>query len=38
MTPGKQIDNLGYPGFQSQSSLYQAGLTLTLFVGKEKTP
>jgi long-chain fatty acid transport protein len=37
-TPGKQIDNLGYPGFQSQSSLYQAGLTLTLFVGKEKKP
>jgi outer membrane protein transport protein (OMPP1/FadL/TodX) len=37
-TPGKQIDNLGYPGFQSQSSLYQAGLTLTLFVGKEKNP
>jgi hypothetical protein len=35
-TPGQQIDNLGYPGFQSRSSLYQAGLTLTLFVGKEK--
>jgi long-chain fatty acid transport protein len=35
-TAGRQIDNLGYPGFQSRSSLYQAGLTLTLFVGKEK--
>jgi long-chain fatty acid transport protein len=35
-TPGRQINNLGYPGFQSSSSLYQAGLTLTLFVGKEK--
>jgi len=35
-TPGQQIDNLGYPGFESRSSLYQAGLTLTLFVGKEK--
>ncbi len=34
-TPGQQIDNLGYPGFQSRSSLYQAGLTLTVFVGKE---
>ncbi len=33
---GQQIGNLGYPGFQSSSSLYQAGLTLTLFVGKEK--
>ena len=35
-TPGQQIDNVGFPGFQSQSSLYQAGLTLTLFVGKDK--
>jgi hypothetical protein len=35
-TPGQQIDNLGYPGFESRSSLYQAGLTLTLFVGKDK--
>jgi long-chain fatty acid transport protein len=35
-TPGQQITNLGYPGFQSRSSLYQAGLTLTVFVGKEK--
>ncbi len=35
-TAGKQVDNLGYPGFQSRSNLYQAGLTLTLFVGKEK--
>ncbi len=35
-TPGQQIQNLGYPGFQSRSSLYQAGLSLTLFVGKEK--
>jgi hypothetical protein len=37
-TPGRQIDNLGYPGFDSQSHLLQAGLTLTLFVGKEKKP
>jgi hypothetical protein len=35
-TRGQQVDNLGYPGFQSRSSLYQAGLTLTLFVGKKK--
>jgi hypothetical protein len=35
-TPGQQIDNLGYPGFQSRSSLVQAGLTATLFVGKEE--
>ena len=33
--PGKQIDNLGYPGFQSRSSSLEAGVTLTLFVGKE---
>jgi hypothetical protein len=32
-TPGQQIDNLGYPGFSSSASLYQAGITLTLFVG-----
>jgi hypothetical protein len=36
--PGQQITNLGFPGFQSRSSLYQAGLTLTLFVGKDKKP
>ncbi len=36
--PGRQIDNLGFPGFESQSRLLQAGLTLTLFVGKEKKP
>jgi hypothetical protein len=35
-TSGQQIDNLGYPGFQSRSNLYQAGLTATVFVGKEK--
>jgi len=33
--PGQQIDNLGYPGFQSRSSSLEAGITLTLFVGKE---
>ena len=33
--PGQQIDNLGYPGFQSRSSSLEAGVTLTLFVGKE---
>jgi hypothetical protein len=36
ITPGQQIVNLGYPGFTSRSSLYQAGLTLTLFVGKDR--
>jgi long-chain fatty acid transport protein len=35
-TPGKQIDNIGYPGFSSRSSLFQAGLTATVFVGKDK--
>jgi Outer membrane protein transport protein (OMPP1/FadL/TodX) len=34
--PGQQIDNLGYPGFESKQSLMQVGLTLTIFVGKEK--
>ena len=34
-TPGKQIGNLGYPGFSSRSTIIQAGLTLTIFVGKE---
>ena len=34
-TPGQQIDNLGYPGFQSSANLYQVGVTLTLFIGKE---
>jgi hypothetical protein len=34
-TPGQQIDNLGYPGFQSSASLYQVGVTVTLFIGKE---
>lgn len=33
--PGKQIGNLGYPGFSSRSTIVQAGLTLTIFVGKE---
>jgi hypothetical protein len=31
--PGQQIDNLGYPGFESRAWLIQAGLTVTLFVG-----
>lgn len=34
--PGHQVDNLGYPGFESRALLFQAGLTLTLFVGKEQ--
>ncbi len=34
-TPGQQITNLGYPGFASRANLYQAGLTLTVFVGKD---
>lgn len=34
--PGQQIDNLGYPGFKSNAKLFQAGITLTLFIGKEK--
>jgi hypothetical protein len=38
LLPGQQIDNLGYPGFSSSAKLYQVGLTLTLFVGKEKKP
>lgn len=37
-TPGKQIDDLGYPGFESRATLLQLGVTLTLFVGKERTP
>jgi hypothetical protein len=32
--PGTQYDNLGLPGFQSHASLYQIGVTVTLFVGK----
>jgi hypothetical protein len=34
-TPGKQIANLGYPGFSSRSTILQAGLSVTIFVGKE---
>jgi hypothetical protein len=34
--PGLEIANYGYPGFQSRSSLFQTGITLTLFVGKDK--
>jgi hypothetical protein len=34
-TPGKQIANLGYPGFTSRSAIVQAGLSITIFVGKE---
>lgn len=36
--PGRQIDNLGYPGFTSSSSYWQLGLSLTVFVGKESRP
>ena len=36
--PGKQIGNLGFPGFSSRSTIVQAGLTLTIFVGKEHAP
>ncbi|MBK8997655.1 MAG: hypothetical protein IPM35_18155 [Myxococcales bacterium] len=35
--PGQQIDNLGYPGFSSTASFWQIGLSLTLFVGREKS-
>ena|GEM_PF-5733277 len=34
--PGKQIDNLGYPGLTSQASSLQAGLTVTFFLSKER--
>jgi len=34
--PGRQIDNLGYPGFESSSRFYQLGVSVTLFVGKER--
>jgi long-chain fatty acid transport protein len=34
-TPGQQVNNLGYPGFSSRSSLYQTGVSLTFFIGKE---
>ena len=37
-TPGKQIANLGYPGFTSRSTIVQAGLTITIFVGKGGRP
>ncbi len=30
---GQQIDNLGYPGFTASGNFWQAGLTLTFFVG-----
>jgi hypothetical protein len=36
--PGQQIDNLGYPGFRSSASLYQLGISLTVFIGKEDEP
>jgi hypothetical protein len=31
--PGQQIDNLGYPGFRSQTFMLQAGLSATFFLG-----
>jgi hypothetical protein len=34
--PGQQIDNLGYPGFRSHADEMQVGLTVTIFVGKDK--
>ncbi len=34
--PGQQIDNLGYPGFRSSALFWQAGLSVTLWVGREK--
>lgn len=34
--PGQQIDNLGHPGFRSSAFFWQAGLSLTLFVGRER--
>lgn len=33
--PGRQIDSLGYPGYASQSRFFQAGVTVTFFVGKK---
>ena len=30
---GRQIDNLGYPGFEAGGEVWQAGLTFTLFFG-----
>jgi hypothetical protein len=30
---GKQIDNMGFPGFRSQALLLQGGLTATVFIG-----
>ena len=32
-TPGQQIDNLGYPGFEAGGSFLQGGLTLTFLLG-----
>lgn len=34
--PGKQIDNLGYPGFTAQASSLQVGLAVTFFLSKER--
>ncbi len=34
--PGTQIDNFGYPGFQSQAFLFQGGVTVTVFLGGSK--
>lgn len=34
--PGKQIDNLGYPGFHASSSALQLGATITMFLGTSK--
>ena len=33
--PGRQIDNLGYPGFTAGGSFWQVGLTATIFLGSK---
>ena len=33
--PGRQIDNLGYPGFRASASVFQLGATMTIFLGKD---
>jgi hypothetical protein len=31
--PGTQINNMGFPGFRSQATMIQGGLTATFYVG-----
>ncbi len=35
-TPGTQIDEIAYPGFRSQATMFEAGLTTTFFLGGSK--